>query len=53
MASPAWLELRAEARPSGGETLKVLLFFNLFQPLKLRLLPGQRLQNIPKYAAAP
>lgn len=32
MASPAWLHVRAEARPSGGEMLKVLLFFNLLQP---------------------
>lgn len=35
MASPARLHVRAEARPSGGGTLKVLLFFNLLQPPKL------------------
>lgn len=56
MASPAWLHVRAEARPSGGATLKALLFFNLFQPPQLRNEPDQlgpdaRLLDIPKYAA--
>lgn len=57
MASPAWLHVRAEARPSGGETLKVLLFFNLLQPPELRNASGRRTissawtGDIPKYAA--